>query len=1486
MSERNRQRIERRHRPHRPLVILTAIVLGATAQPAVALAAPAGPAPGSATGAAAGPDAVVSPELLAEVATGTRTGFMVYLRERADLSRGVGTDADLRARTVFSRLTETATHSQRTLRATLDASKAPYESFWIANAVRVEGDRALVAAIAALPEVERIEPSRSYPLLRPEPVSPADGTGTTATEWNLTNVGAPEVWTGFGARGDGVVVASIDSGVQWDHPALLGSYRGSTDSGSVNHNYHWFDPAGVCPDPAPCDNNGHGTHTTGTIVGDDGAGNQIGVAPAARWIAAKGCETDSCSDASLLAAGQFVLAPTDLSGANPRPDLRADVVNNSWGGGQNDLWYQQTIDAWVAAGIFPTFAVGNDGPACGTANSPGDNPAAYAVGAYDMDNVIAARSSRGASTVDGAVKPNIAAPGVAIRSSIPGGGYASFSGTSMATPHVSGAVALLWSAAPALRGDVPATRALLDLTATDTDDTSCGGSAASNNTFGAGRLDAYDAVSQAPRGPTGQVTGVVTGAGEPLAGATVSSGERGVTTGPDGRYTLTLPAGEHTLTANAYGYTARSATVTVPEEQAITQDFALVAATMVTLSGQVTDGSGHGWPLYARVDVAGRPDAGTFTDPATGRYSITVPGGSPIRLVTTTQLAGYQPVTTDVPPGEDDRTVPISVPIATACTAPGYTTTHGAPVLGESFTGTDTPDGWSVVNRTSGGGWAFEDLGGRGNLTGGSGGFAIVDSDSLGVGRTQDSDLVTPALDLSAATAPYLRFNSDWRAVGLNDSAEVDVSVDGGTTWASVWRQTASLRGPRIEEIPLTVAAGSRRALVRFRFQGSYAWWWQVDDVQVTNRTCTLVPGGLLVGVTTDHNTGATVNGVTVASVDEPSVRAVSGSTPDDPALGDGFYQLFSPLTGDRDFTASRPPYQTRNRTAMVVPDSARRANFSIKAGRLAISPSTPIESHQPYGSTRRATVTVTNTGSAPASVEMLARGGGFDLLSRRGAALAEHRVKGISRSRTGPRYGPPEGAAATASVAASVAATVIDEAWTRIPDHPAEVFDNAAATLDGRIYSVGGGTGTGTERDAWVFDPVTDSWAALPDLATARSKPALVAVAGKLYLFGGWGADGQPVASVDVYDPETSAWSTLSGVSNPAPRAAAGAAVVDDTVYLVGGCVDSVCTDSATLVAFDVGTGSFRTGADYPLAASWLACGGIGARVYCAGGVGAGERRDAYAYHPTTDSWSPLPDLPLDLWGGQYAAAGGLLVISGGVTAGSTTVTNRSVAYDPVARSWLNLPNAQYSRYRGAGACGAYKIGGSPTAFVGSAESERLGGLESCAAAADVTWLSSEPAGFTLAPGASRAVTLTLTATAAAGVEQPGRYTATLGPRADTPYPVGSVAVEMNVSPPASWAKVRGTVHGLACSGDQVEVAGATIRLTSLTDPGTGHTLRTDAAGGFAWWLPRGRYEIITAKDGWVPQARRERLPAGIVTTVDTVLDPVDPCPARLGGI
>jgi subtilisin family serine protease len=426
----------------------------------------------------------------------------VFMREKANVGAAAGIKDDLERGTyVYRKLRDVAFRSQAALRATLGERGVAYKPFWIVNAIRLAADHALLLELAAREDVKAIYPDRALSLEAPQRGRQEPRVATV--EWNIVRIRAPKVWSQYDDRGEGIVVANIDTGVQFDHPALVRQYRGNLGSGSFDHNFNWADPSGACPSRAPCDNVSHGTHTMGVMVGDDGmpGPNQIGVAPNATWIACKGCEGVSCSLEALTACGQWMLAPTDLAGNNPSPALRPHVVNNSWGSPGGDPFYSQIVDAWVASGIFPQFGSGSSGPGCGTFGSPGDYVASYSSSAFDMQNRIATFSSRGPSPFGpGEIKPNIASPGVNIRSSvsIPPGGYAVFTGTSMAQPHVAGTVALIWSRSMTVRRDIPVTRRLLDRFAKNMTDLSCGGTAGDNNVWGEGMLNALGSTAAAP----------------------------------------------------------------------------------------------------------------------------------------------------------------------------------------------------------------------------------------------------------------------------------------------------------------------------------------------------------------------------------------------------------------------------------------------------------------------------------------------------------------------------------------------------------------------------------------------------------------------------------------------------------------------------------------------------------------------------------------------------------------------------------------------------------------------------------------------------------------------------------------------------------------------------------------------------------------------------------------------------------------------------
>lgn len=561
----------------------------------------------------------VAPRVLAAVARGGPTTFLVSLRTEADLGPAARVRGKARTTEVYRAKRAHADASQAGLRRLLADRKAAYTPYWITNTIRVTGDAALLRAVAARPEVAAID--ADLPIALPTPQPGAGEPAVAATEWNIDRIGAPQVWDDYRTRGEGIVVANIDSGVQYDHPALQANYRGRQPDGSYDHNYHWYDPTGGCR-TAPCDTNGHGTHTMGTMAGAEG----IGVAPGVTWIAARACADNACAQTALLAAGQWILAPTDLDGRNPRPDLAPDVVNNSWGSAFYDPFYERVVSAWIAAGIFPAFSNGNSGPGCGTAGAPAAYADSYGTGAFDADNRIAAFSSRG-PTAYGAGKPDIAAPGVNIRSSMPGNGYAALHGTSMASPHTAGSVALLWAAVPGLRRDVAGTRTALGEGAIDVNDTSCGGTAARNAVFGEGRLDVHAAVRLA-RQPVGALAGTVTAGGVPVADNPVEvTGPKSFSlrTGADGGYRLTqLPVGAYRITVGRYAYHPAERTVQITAGTTADGDIALQRLPFTVLSGTL---SARDRPAAgAGVAISGTPVTGRAD--AAGRYRIEVPNGS------------------------------------------------------------------------------------------------------------------------------------------------------------------------------------------------------------------------------------------------------------------------------------------------------------------------------------------------------------------------------------------------------------------------------------------------------------------------------------------------------------------------------------------------------------------------------------------------------------------------------------------------------------------------------------------------------------------------------------------------------------------------------------------------------------------------------------------------------------------------------------------
>lgn len=456
-------------------------------------------------------------ERLALAGAGTRVGVLVELAERADLS-GIRGSKEQKGAAVYRALTETAARTQAPLLARLRELGVPHRSFWIANLVRVEADAALLAELASRDDVLRL--AGDSPVRVPEIVQPGDdlsvGEAPATVEWNLLQVHADDVWA-LGHTGVGVVVGGQDTGYQWDHPALKAKYRGWNGT-SAAHDYNWWDAihsgSGPCgaDAAAPCDDHGHGTHTMGTMVGDDGGANQIGMAPGAKWIGCRNMDQGDGTPTTYIECFQWFLAPWNLAGQNPNPALAPDVINNSWGcpvsegcNTGNFATMNTVVENLRAAGIVVVVSAGNSGSTCSSVNTPAAIfDSVFTVGNTTSTDTISGSSSRGPVTVDSSnrMKPDLSAPGSCIRSSIPTNVYGScWSGTSMAGPHVAGAVALLISAEPALRGDVDAIEKRLvrtTLTRAPSHAPTCGGEATTavpNNDYGWGRLDVLKAVT-------------------------------------------------------------------------------------------------------------------------------------------------------------------------------------------------------------------------------------------------------------------------------------------------------------------------------------------------------------------------------------------------------------------------------------------------------------------------------------------------------------------------------------------------------------------------------------------------------------------------------------------------------------------------------------------------------------------------------------------------------------------------------------------------------------------------------------------------------------------------------------------------------------------------------------------------------------------------------------------------------------------------------
>lgn len=509
------------------------------------------------------------------------------------------------------------------------------KTFWLDNLMLVEAAPDVIESLAARPDVvEVFENFTVHVPPRQEGDSrPLYGQGNVQLWDSITKIGAKQVWSTYGFDGSGVVIGGIDTGVEASHPDLVGKMV-TTDPADPTFPGGWaeFDGSGnKVPGSVPHDTDGHGTHTTGTFVGGNASGWDIGVAPGAQYMHALVLPGGGGTFAQVIGGMEWIIDPD----GNPATDDGAHVVNMSLGASGTHTAMVTPVDNMIAANVFPAISIGNAGPNPSTTGSPGNVPSAFGVGATDSTDVIASFSSRGPVTwnyppyVGTYIKPDISAPGVKIFSSVPGGqwqwndGIYDWSGTSMSAPHMAGVAALMKQANPSL--DVEVMKDLVAQTALDL------GEPGKDNSYGWGRVDAFQAVTAALAG-VGTLDGTVySSMGGTVDNAQVRIVETGqrVFSDASGYYSMQIVAGDHTVEVSRFGYETLTAAATVEADETTTLDVTLAQLPSGSVAGSVTDGeTGAGIAANITVRLAGTAVVWSATDPSSGAYDLTLPVGT------------------------------------------------------------------------------------------------------------------------------------------------------------------------------------------------------------------------------------------------------------------------------------------------------------------------------------------------------------------------------------------------------------------------------------------------------------------------------------------------------------------------------------------------------------------------------------------------------------------------------------------------------------------------------------------------------------------------------------------------------------------------------------------------------------------------------------------------------------------------------------------
>lgn len=573
------------------------------------------------------PKAVSESKLLKALEKEEKIDVIIRMKDRPNLDKVYGqvkakTNRTEKITTINKHLKDKANESQIGIQKALAVLEGKgkakkKDSLWIINGLTATVTKEALDELNKRDDVAEIVLDETLSL----PEITIENNPPKLPQWGLEKIFAPKVWGQYGLKGEGTVVGIMDSGVDGSHEALKQNYRGRDG----NHQYSWIDLTGHNYE-TPNDGNGHGTHVAGTAVGG-GAGEPIGVAPEAEWIAAKIFDDNGSSSLSTIhKAFQWFMAP------GGDPSKAPNVVNNSWGNANTySLEYYEDVKAWVSAGIFPSFAAGNDGPGAVTIGSPGSFPETFAVGATDMYDQTASFSSRGPvfwehenGETERLIKPDISAPGQNIYSAWPTklnkGKYNTISGTSMATPHVTGAIALLYQANPNLSIDE------VKETLKETVRIEPHMGTLPNDSYGSGIINIYQAVTETAF--AGDLKGSLKNKqGEPITGKLEINGE-GISydISEDGEFTIKIREGIHKASISSFGYKTIESTIEMTKGETLSVNWVLEKAKMFSVTGTVLDETGEAVP-YAYIQVKGTQLASVRTD-ENGAFEInTLPEG-------------------------------------------------------------------------------------------------------------------------------------------------------------------------------------------------------------------------------------------------------------------------------------------------------------------------------------------------------------------------------------------------------------------------------------------------------------------------------------------------------------------------------------------------------------------------------------------------------------------------------------------------------------------------------------------------------------------------------------------------------------------------------------------------------------------------------------------------------------------------------------------